>query len=153
MNRGVIFSQHAVIAFLSVFLFGFGVLSVMPTTVHAIPTVMPTEQPVAPPTADPVLHALSQWDSVAGVLSPARYQFTQNLFVGISSPEVHELQKYLNQNGFAVATEGPGSPGQETNYFGTLTERALARFQAVHNVMPAAGYFGPLTRERLKRAE
>lgn len=100
-----------------------------------------------------VLGILTQWDSVAGVLSPSYYRFTQDLHLGMTSPDVKELQQYLNLNGFSVASEGPGSPGQETDYFGELTERALARFQTVHNVMPAAGYFGILTRTLLKPAE
>jgi hypothetical protein len=34
----------------------------------------------------------------------------------------------------------------ETDVFGALTRAALARFQAANNIVPAAGYFGPLTR-------
>jgi peptidoglycan hydrolase-like protein with peptidoglycan-binding domain len=41
---------------------------------------------------------------------------------------------------------GLGSPGSETNYFGTLTRNALAHFQAAHGINPPAGYFGPITR-------
>lgn len=51
------------------------------------------------------------------------------LTLGVVSPEVLTLQKMLNSSGFAVAEEGPGSPGQETSKFGTLTRTAVRKFQ------------------------
>ncbi len=76
----------------------------------------------------------------------AAYTFTQNLTVGSNSAEVKQLQMFLNTNGFTVSTTGAGSPGMESNYFGTKTRTALAAFQAAKGISPAAGYFGPLTR-------
>ena len=75
-----------------------------------------------------------------------RLQFKKDLYFGMTDPDVSLLQKYLNSHGSPVAASGDGSPGHETNYFGNLTKAALARFQATHNILPAAGYFGPLTR-------
>lgn len=68
--------------------------------------------------------------------------------LGSIREEVRILQRFLNAQGFTVNTDptGPGSAGNETNYFGSLTREALARFQAARGIAPAAGYFGPITR-------
>lgn len=73
-------------------------------------------------------------------------KFTKDLWLGVMLNDVKELQKYLNKKGFLVATSGNGSPGNETTYFGARTEAALKKFQAANGILPAAGYFGPLTR-------
>lgn len=72
--------------------------------------------------------------------------FTRDLTIGSTGLDVTALQKYLNANGFPVAAAGPGSPGNETNYFGTLTQKAVAKFQTAHGITPNVGYFGPKTR-------
>lgn len=72
--------------------------------------------------------------------------FTRDLTVGSTGLDVQALQKYLNANGFPVAKSGAGSPGQETTYFGTLTQKAVAAFQAAKGITPSVGYFGPKTR-------
>lgn len=41
---------------------------------------------------------------------------------------------------------GPGSPGNETEFFGDLTSIALVRFQKDRGITPAVGFFGPITR-------
>ncbi len=74
------------------------------------------------------------------------YQFTKNLELGDQEASVKELQKYLNKNGFIVATTGPGSLGKETEYFGLATRAALIKFQQAKNISPAVGYFGSITR-------
>ncbi|MCB9798186.1 peptidoglycan DD-metalloendopeptidase family protein [Candidatus Nomurabacteria bacterium] len=38
-----------------------------------------------------------------------------------------------------------------TGYFGQLTTKALAEYQATQNISPAIGYYGPLTRARIKK--
>lgn len=78
---------------------------------------------------------------------PAEYKFTRDLALGSTGPDVKILQHYLNTHGAPVAQSGPGSLGNETTYFGSLTKFALARFQHDHNINPAVGYFGPLTRK------
>lgn len=60
--------------------------------------------------------------------------------------DILALQKFLNENGFTVASSGAGSAGNETSLFGTLTLRALKKFQTANN-LPATGYFGPATRK------
>lgn len=73
--------------------------------------------------------------------------FNKDLDIGVVSEDVRILQKFLNQQAFFVAKDGPGSVGNETNVFGEKTKTALTRFQLVHDIRPALGYFGPLTRK------
>lgn len=53
---------------------------------------------------------------------------------GATGPQVLELQKFLNSKGFNVAVRGPGSHGQETDYFGPATEAALLHYQKAHGL-------------------
>ena len=73
--------------------------------------------------------------------------FTRDLTVGMTGADVRQLQLFLNAHGAVIVTAGAGSPGQETDYFGPATRSALAKFQAAHGITPAAGYFGPKTRD------
>ncbi len=80
------------------------------------------------------------------VPSTPNFTFTKNLKFRMNDIEVQELQKFLNNNGFPVSTEGAGSKGFETNFFGAKTRAALVAFQKANNITPAVGYFGPITR-------
>lgn len=79
--------------------------------------------------------------------------FTRWLKNKMSGPDVLMLQRYLNANGFALATSGPGSAGQETSYFGPKTKAALIAFQNAHateiltpaGLSAGTGFFGPNT--------
>jgi len=73
--------------------------------------------------------------------------FTRNLSVGSIGADVRILQTYLNTHGYPIATSGPGSLGNETTTFGDLTKTALALFQKAHDITPATGYFGSITRK------
>ena len=73
------------------------------------------------------------------------FSFTENLSLYDTGPDVTELQRYLNENGYSISSQGPGSPGNETSLFGLSTYKALIRFQEAHG-LPATGYFGPMTR-------
>lgn len=73
--------------------------------------------------------------------------FTRNLSFGSIGQDVKELQKYLNNKGFFVAQSSYGSPGQETTFFGRLTQAALIKFQKAKAIVPAWGFFGPITRK------
>lgn len=77
------------------------------------------------------------------------FKFTKDLFFGITDPEVKELQKFLNKNGFPVATKGAGSVGKETEYFGFLTRSALVKYQKAHSISPAIGFMGKITRKQI----
>ncbi len=84
-------------------------------------------------------------ESESAPIAP-KYVFERDLTLNMSGIDVKELQKFLNNNGFVVATEGAGSLGNETETFGSLTKQALIKFQLSKQIEPALGYFGPITR-------
>ncbi|MEW5908130.1 MAG: peptidoglycan-binding protein [Patescibacteria group bacterium] len=74
---------------------------------------------------------------------------------GMANSNVKRLQKLLNSDpDTMIAESGAGSPGNETEYFGSLTEKAVQKFQKKHGVAtegdPGYGYVGPKTRAKLK---
>ena len=72
--------------------------------------------------------------------------FVRDLTVGSVGSDVRTLQALLNSLGFIISSDGPGSPGQESEYFGERTRQALIRYQEANGIVPASGYFGPITR-------
>lgn len=72
--------------------------------------------------------------------------FGQNLYAGVKSLEVRCLQRFLNASGFPVASEGAGSVGNETDYYGLHTMKAVTQWQKMMGVSPAQGFFGPRSR-------
>jgi len=86
------------------------------------------------------------------------YEFNQNLGLGSKNVDVLELQKILNKDlDTQVAVSGPGSPGNETYYFGPATLSAVIRFQNLYpeeilapgGLVYGTGTVGPLTRKKL----
>ncbi|NOY35922.1 MAG: peptidoglycan-binding protein [bacterium] len=80
--------------------------------------------------------------------------FITPLFKGMSHPNVKRLQRLLNSKpDTRLASSGVGAPGNETNYFGSLTEKAVQKFQEKYGIAgpgnPGYGYVGPMTREKL----
>lgn len=76
-----------------------------------------------------------------------KYTFNKDLSYGMTDAGVYFLQKHLNADpSTAIAVSGPGSPGNETYYFGSLTKAAVIKFQQKHGITPAVGYVGPKTR-------
>lgn len=67
--------------------------------------------------------------------------YTRSLTVGSRGADVTALQTYLQAQGFFTVTP--------TGYFGTITKRAVAAWQASVGITPAAGYFGPISRAQL----
>jgi peptidoglycan hydrolase-like protein with peptidoglycan-binding domain len=87
-------------------------------------------------------------DAVVPVIPATELGYpARDLSLGMSGEDVRSLQKYLNSHGFKVAESGPGSPGMETDFFGSGTRNALVQFQKSQNIFPSVGYFGPITRE------
>lgn len=92
-------------------------------------------------------------DLTPAVGNPATGSAVRDLELGMEGPDVKILQVFLNTNGYPVATSGVGSRGSETTYFGPLTQRALARYQAANGITPSAGYFGPKTRAHIAKQQ
>jgi len=92
---------------------------------------------------------------IAVAVSPI---FTASLKLGSSDADVKHLQKLLNSDpDTKVADSGFGSPGNETEYFGSLTEKAVQRFQCKYNIVCSGspesigyGYIGPKTRAKIQ---
>jgi peptidoglycan hydrolase-like protein with peptidoglycan-binding domain len=66
--------------------------------------------------------------------TPAPVSTPIGLSLGMTSASILSLQQMLNKAGFVVAASGPGSPGQETNKFGSLTRDAVRRFQCAKGI-------------------
>ena len=81
--------------------------------------------------------------------------FVRYLSLGSTGDDVILLQKILNSDpNTMIASQGPGSPGNETNYFGALTKKAVQKFQTKYGIAdsnnPAYGAVGPRTRAKLQ---
>ncbi|MBM3261510.1 hypothetical protein FJY93_03770 [Candidatus Kaiserbacteria bacterium] len=58
------------------------------------------------------------------------HTWDQNLKIGSTGADVRLLQEFLNQDtDTAIALSGPGSRGNETASYGSLTARAVSKFQ------------------------
>lgn len=68
--------------------------------------------------------------------------FSGDLELGSKGEAVRCLQQYLNNSGYPVSLDGPGSPGKETDIFKDKTKEAVMSWQADHQISPAQGYFG-----------
>lgn len=84
--------------------------------------------------------------------------FARALYVGIRGDDVRALQKFLNTDAETrVAEGGAGSQGNETDYFGLATKRALIRFQEKYRaevltpvgLVSGTGFFGEKTRAKM----
>ncbi|TSC88940.1 MAG: DNA topoisomerase IV subunit A [Parcubacteria group bacterium Gr01-1014_2] len=118
------------------------------STSSATPTPTPTPATGTAAIASQIAALQAQIAGLSGQ-TVSTFQFTKNLTIGSSGEDVKALQKFLNAAGFKIANSGPGSPGNETSLFGSLTRTALAKWQAANAVSPASGYFGPLTRAKI----
>ncbi len=73
----------------------------------------------------------------------------RDLFITFTGSDVEHLQNILIER-----KSGPSALELErigaTGYFGLYTKRALGEYQKAENILPYAGYFGPLTRAHMK---
>ena len=123
---------------------GFGLVG--PKTMAKLQEVF--SQPAAP---TPTAPTVAQPSPVAVSVSPV---FTKGLEKGMSGSDVKRLQQLLNSDSDTkIAESGIGSFGNETEYFGSLTEKAVQKFQTKYNIAKSGdsgyGYVGPKTRAKL----
>ena len=70
---------------------------------------------------------------------------SRSLSFGNIGNDVFNLQKFLNTHGFIISKTGAGSPGNETNIFGSKVMAAVKQYQKANNIIPANGTVGPIT--------
>jgi hypothetical protein len=90
--------------------------------------------------------------SIGAVISAV---FSSGLGKGMTKADIKRLQQLLNKHtDTQISSSGAGSPGNETEYFGSLTEKAVQKFQVKHGLAqsgdPGYGYVGPKTRAKLQ---
>lgn len=85
------------------------------------------------------------------------FTWTRSLTVGDTGADVLALQKFLNADATTrIAASGVGAPGSETDYFGSLTAAAVAKFQNQYSsevlapvgLNAGTGFFGSSTRAK-----
>jgi hypothetical protein len=89
---------------------------------------------------DAVIKLLAQITSITTTSTAgSSTTFTRDLELGATGDDVTALQNLLITQGFSI-------PAGATGYFGAQTQTALIQFQIAKGIMPAVGYFGPITR-------
>lgn len=103
----------------------------------------------------PVLPAtlVSQAETISGI--ELAVNLPRDLKLSSVGEDVRELQKFLNKAGLIVSTNGPGSPGNETTFFGEATSRAVVRYQERHaedlGLTRGTGFVDPTTRALINK--
>ena len=95
--------------------------------------------------------------ATAGAVSApagAASSITRGLSAGSKGADVKKLQQLLNSDmDTRVAASGAGSPGNESEYFGSLTAKAVQKFQVKYKLAGPGdagyGFVGPKTRAKL----
>lgn len=82
-----------------------------------------------------------QGTEATATASASAYVFTRPLTIGSQGADVTALQTYLIAGGYSI-------PAGATGYFGAQTAAAVAAWQTANGVMPAAGYFGPVSQAK-----
>lgn len=96
----------------------------------------------------------NQVDVLKSNLPVSSNTFDRSFSLGDRGDDVKRLQVFLNNQGFILAENGPGSPGQETDLFGILTKKQLMKFQEKYfkdvlaplNLKRGTGVFGEYTK-------
>ncbi len=102
---------------------------------------------VLPPLENPIIPEITIEET------NAVKKFASFLRLSNRKTDVKELQIFLNSQGFILAKSGPGSPGNETNFFGRRTKAALIKYQEANKqeilkplkLKRGTGFFGPYT--------
>ena len=90
----------------------------------------------------------------AGIGTATGYVFAKALKTGSTNIDVKKLQLILNSDSDTqIASSGVGSSGNETNYYGSLTRKAVEKFQVKYGIAKSGdegyGTVGPKTRAKL----
>jgi len=87
---------------------------------------------------------LAQLNTLKGLPNGANActTFFVDLTLGSSGSNVTQLQTFLISKGYSI-------PAGATGYFGGQTQAALAMYQSNNGIVPASGYFGPITRAKV----
>ena len=88
-------------------------------------------------------------------------QSPKKLVVGSAGADVRRLQEFLNTNGFSIAKDGPGSPGNETETYTHAVAQAVIAFQEhyadrileQYNRTRGTGSVGPATRNAINQID
>ena len=112
--------------------------------------------PVTPSQTTTSPSQIAQVPSAPPILIP--FVFTLNLKLGMKGNDVKQLQIFLNQHlDVPLAKTGPGSPRNETDFFGPLTKAAVIRCQEQHakeilapwGLTKGTGFVGKTTRAKI----
>jgi len=74
---------------------------------------------------------------------PAKFAFNKDLYLGMRNGDVLQLQHRLVDEGYATF--------EPTGFFGSSTLKSVINYQKAHNLSPAVGYCGKLTRAELNK--
>jgi hypothetical protein len=90
---------------------------------------------------DTLMATIASLQGTEATASASAYVFTRPLTIGSQGADVTALQTYLIAGGYSI-------PAGATGYFGAQTAAAVAAWQTANGVMPAAGYFGPVSQAK-----
>ncbi len=126
----------------------------------AIAPVIPSQVPTTPATVVPTQIAQAPITIIvpSAIVVSVSPVFTKILKFGATSLDIKRLQQILHSDSDTkVASSGVGAPGKETNYFGSLTRKAVQKFQCKHKIVCSGtptttgyGNFGPKTRAKIQ---
>lgn len=90
----------------------------------------------------PMAGAQTSTTTTTTTTTSASVSFSRDLHVGSSGADVSALQTWLIGQGFSIKAGATG-------FFGGQTKAAVKAFQVANGIVPASGYFGPITRAKV----